>query len=69
MNEIHLIGPKQNYTFNKTNVDQIDNNCSLDILGLKDFGPENSIGLVHVLVVIDNFSKKVSTKLLKKNNA
>ena len=35
---------------------------SLDILDLKDYGPENNRGYRYLLVVIDNFSKFGFTK-------
>ena len=41
----------------KTDVLFIDNIWSLDILDLKDYGPENNRGYRYVLVIIDNFSK------------
>ena len=41
----------------KTNVYHIHDIWSLDILGLKDYGPENNGGYRYVLVIIDNFSK------------
>ena len=61
---------KKNYATNKTNVYHIDNIWSLDILDLKDYGPENNRKYRYVLVVIDNFSKMVGqflskTKMLK----
>ena len=37
-------GPKKNYATNKTDVYHIDNTWSLDILDLKDYGPENNRG-------------------------
>ena len=40
INEIHSKPPKKNYDTNKTNVYYIDNIWSLDILDLKDYGPE-----------------------------
>ena len=48
---------KMNYVINKIDVYHIDLIWSLDILGLKDYGPENNRGYRYVLVVIDNFSK------------
>ena len=35
----------------------IDDTLSLDILDLKDYGPETNRGYRYVLVVIDTFSK------------
>ena len=46
---------KKNYSTNKTDVFLIDDIWSLDILDLKDSGPENNRYYRHVLVVIDNF--------------
>ena len=42
---------------------------SLDILDLKDYGPENNRGYRYVLVVIDNFSNFGWTVPLKTKNA
>ena len=69
INEIHSKGPKKTYATNKTNVYHIDDVWSLDILDLKDYGPENSRGYRYVLVVIDNFSKFGWTIPLKNKNA
>ena len=69
INEIHSSGPKKNYTTNKTNVYHIDDIWSLDILDLKDYGPENIRGYRYVLVTIDNFSKYGWTVPLKNKNA
>ena len=57
INEIYPKGPKKSYPTNKTDVCHIDEIWSLDILDLKDYGPENNKGYRYVLVVIDNFSK------------
>ena len=57
INEIYSKPPKKNYITNKTDVYHIDDIWSLDILDLKDYGPENNRGYRYVLVVIDNFSK------------
>ena len=67
INEIYSKPPKKNYVTNKTNVYHIDNIWSLDILDLKDYGPENNRGYRYVLVIIDNFSKFGWTVPLKKN--
>ena len=40
INEIYSKGPKRNYATNKTDVYYIDDVWSLDILDLKDYGPE-----------------------------
>ena len=69
INEIFSKAPKKNYITNKTNVYYIDDIWSLDILDLKDYGPENNRGYRYVLVVIDNFSKFGWTIALKNKNA
>ena len=55
INEIYSKGPKRNYPTNKTYVYHIDDIWSLDILDLKEYGPENNRGYRCVLVIIDNF--------------
>ena len=42
---------------------------SLDILNLKDYGPETEINYTYVLVIKDNFSKLCWKTPLKKKNA
>ena len=69
INEIYSRGPKKNYDTNKTEVHYIDDIWSLDILDLKDYGPENNRGHRYVLVIIDNFSKFGWTVALKNKNA
>ena len=69
INEIYSKGPKKNYATNKTNVYHIDDVWSLDILDLKDYGPENNRNYRYVLVVLDNFSKFGWTIPLKNKNA
>ena len=69
INEIYSKPPKNNYPTNKTNVYHIDDIWSLDILDLKDYGPENNRGYRYVLVTIDNFSKYGWTIPLKNKNA
>ena len=69
INEIYSKGPKKNYATNKTDVYHIDNTWSLDILDVKDYGPENNRGYRYVLVTIDNFSKFGWTIPLKNKNA
>ena len=69
INEIYSKPPKKNYITNKTDVYYIDDIWSLDILDLKDYGPENNKGYRYVLVVIDNFSKFGWTVPLKNKNA
>ena len=67
--EIYSKPPKRNYATNKTDVYFIDEIWSLDILDLKDYGPENNRGYRYVLVIIDNFSKFGWTIPLKNKNA
>ena len=69
INEIYSKPPKRNYATNKTDVYYIDDIWSLDILDLKDYGPENNRGYRYVLVAIDNFSKFGWTVPLKNKNA
>ena len=69
IDEIYSKGPKRNYAANKTDVYHIDDIWSLDILDLKDYGPENNKGYRYVLVIIDNFSKYGWTVPLKNKNA
>ena len=69
INEIYSKAPKKNYITNKTDVYYIDDIWSLDILDLKDYGPENNRGYRYVLVTIDNFSKFGWTIPLKNKNA
>ena len=69
INEIYSKPPKKNYNTNKTNVYHIDDIWSLDILDLKDYGPENNKGYRYILVIIDNFSKYGWTVPLKNKNA
>ena len=57
INEIYSKPPKKNYITNKTDVHHIDDIWSLDLLDLKDYGPENNRGYRYVLVIIENFSK------------
>ena len=69
INEIYSKPPKKNYITNKTDVYFIDDIWSLDILDLKDYGPEINRGYRYVLVTIDNFSKFGWTTPLKNKNA
>ena len=69
INEIYSKPPKKYYPTNKTDVYHIDDTWSLDILDLKDYGPENNRGYRYVLVIIDNFSKFGWTSPLKNKNA
>ena len=67
INEIYCKPPKRNSPTNKTDVYHIGDIWSLDILDLKDYGPENNRGYRYVLVIIDKFSKFGRTVPLKKN--
>ena len=69
INGIYSKPPRKYYPTNKTNVCFIGDIWSLDILDLKDHGPENNRGYRYVLVVIDNFSKFCWTIPLKNKNA
>ena len=69
INEIYSKPPKKYYPTNKTDVYHIDDIWSLDILDLKDYGPENNRVYRYVMVVIDNFSKFGWTIPLKNKNA
>ena len=57
--------PKNNNPTNKTDVYQIDDIWSFDILGLNYYGPENYRGYRYVSVAVDNFSNFVWTVPLK----
>ena len=67
INEIYSKPSKKYYPTNKTDVYYIDDIWSLDILDLKDYGPENNRGYRYVLVIIDIFSKFGGTIPLEKN--
>ena len=69
IDEICSKPPKKNYLSNKTDVYHFDDIWTLDILDLKDYGPENNRGDRYILVVIDIFSKFGLTKPLKNKNA
>ena len=69
INEIYSKPPRKYYVTNKTDVYHIDDIWSVDILDLKDHGPENNRGYRYVLVTIDNFSKFGWTVPLKNKNA
>ena len=69
INQIYSRPPKKKHKTNKTDVYQIDEVWSLDILDLKDYGPENNRGYRYALVVIDNFSKFGWKVPLKNKNA
>ena len=67
INEMYSRPRKKNYSTNKTEVFHIDDIWRLDILDLKDYGPENNRGYRYVLVTIDHFSKFGWTVPLEKN--
>ena len=69
INEKYSKAPKKYYDTNKTDVYYIDEIWSVDVLDLKDYGPENNRGYRYVLVIIDNFSKFGWTIPLKNKNA
>ena len=68
INEIYSKPPRRNYPTNKTDVYHIDDIWNLDILDLKEYGPENNRNHRYVLVIIDNFSKFGWTIPLKNKN-
>ena len=63
--EIYSKPPKRYYPTNKTDVYHFDDVWSLDILDLKNYGPENNRGFIFVLVIKDKFSKFGGTVPLK----
>ena len=67
-NEIYSKPPEKYYATNKTDVYYIDDIWSLDILDLKDYGPENNRGYRYVLVIRGNFSKFGWTVPIKNKN-
>ena len=69
INEIYSKPAEKYFPTNKTSVYHIDDIWSLDILDLKDYGPENNRGYRYLLVVIDDFSKFGWTIPLKNKNA
>ena len=69
INETYSKSPKRNYATNKTDVYYIDEIWSLDILDLKDYGPENNRGYRFVLLIRDSFSKFGWTVPMKNKNA
>ena len=66
--EIYSKPPKRYYATNKTDIHHIDDTWSLDIIDLKDYGPENNRGYRYILVTIDNFSKFGWTVPLRNKN-
>ena len=69
INEVYSKPSKRIYATNKTDAYHIDDIRSLDILDLKDYGPENNRKYRYVLVIIDNFSKYGFTTPLKNKNS
>ena len=69
IDKIYSKPPKKNYATKKTNVYHIEVICSLDILDLKDYGPEIKRNYRYVLLIIDNSSKIGWTVPLKKKTA
>ena len=69
INEIYSKPTKKNYATNKTDVYHIHDIWSLNILDLKDYGPENIKRYRYVLVIRDNFSNFGWTVPLKNRNA
>ena len=69
INEIYSKPPKKNYATNKTDVYHIEDIWNLDILDLKDYGPEINRGYRYVLVTIEKFSNFGWTVPLKNKNA
>ena len=61
--------PKKSYSSNETDVYHIDDIWSLDILDLKNYGPEKNRGHRYVLVNKGNFSKYGWTIPLANKNA
>ena len=66
-NEIYSKSPKKKHSTNKTDVYHIDGIWSLDILDIKDYGPEHNKGYRHTLVLIEIFSKVACGTVLLKN--
>ena len=69
INEKYSKGSRRNYVTNKTDIYSIDDIWSLNILDLKDYGPESRRRYRCVLVIIDNFSKFGWTVPLKNKKA
>ena len=67
--EIYSKPPKRNYSTKKTDVYHMDDVWSLEMLDLKNHGPENNRGYRFVLVIIDNLSKFGRTIPYKNKNA
>ena len=69
INEIYYKPPKKNYATTKTEIYHIDGTWSLDIIDLKDYGPENNRGYRYIFAIINNFSKSGCTIPFKNKNA
>ena len=68
-NEIYSKPLRKNYVSNETDVYYVDHFWSVDILDLKNYGPENNRGYRYNLVIIDKFNKFGWTIALKNKNA
>ena len=69
VNEIHCKAPKKNFSTNKPGGYNFDDIWSLDILDLKNHGPEHNRKCRYVLFIKDNFSKFGWTVPLKNKSA
>ena len=69
INKIQSEGPEKIYATSKTDVYQIDDIWSLDILDLKNYGSENNRGCSFVLVTIEIFNEFRWTVPLNSKNA
>ena len=69
INEKYSKPLKKNYSTNKIDVYHMDDIWSLDILDLKNYGPENNRGYRYVLVIIENISKFGWTVPLKNKSS
>ena len=69
IDEICSIAPKKNYATKTIDVHHIDDVWNLDILDVKDYGPENNRNYRYVLIVVDVFSKVGWTLPLRNENA
>ena len=67
INEICSKPPQNKYPTNKSDDYHIDDIWSLDIVDLKEYGPEKNRRYRYVLLIIDNLSKFGSTIPLKNN--
>ena len=57
IDELYSKAPQKNYATNETDLYQIDDIWSLELLDSKDYGPEINRILRYILVVIDNTKK------------